>query len=91
MEITFDPEKNAKNIRERGLSFEWAAEFDFDTAIYRIDNRHDYGETRISALGYLGERLFVLIFVETKRGIRIISFRKANEREVRYYDQKTES
>lgn len=32
MKIDFDPVKNAKNIRERGLSFERAAEFDFETA-----------------------------------------------------------
>jgi len=45
MKITFDPVKNERNIRERGLSFERAAEFDFETADFIIDDRKDYGET----------------------------------------------
>ena len=32
-------------------------------------------------LGYLDERLHVLVFGETEDGIRVISFRKANDRE----------
>jgi uncharacterized DUF497 family protein len=31
--IEFDPKKNERNLRERGLSFERAADFDFETAI----------------------------------------------------------
>ena len=57
MEINFDPAKNATNIRERGLSFERTAEFDFETAQFTIDNRRDYGETRYRALGFLDHRL----------------------------------
>jgi len=87
MEITFDSDKNAKNIRERGLSFERVSEFDFETAIYRIDDRWDYGETRVFALGYLGAKLHALVFMDTESGVRIISFRKATPREVRYYEQ----
>jgi uncharacterized DUF497 family protein len=81
MEISFDPAKNDKNIRERGLSFERAAEFDFESAIFLVDGRHDYGEVRRIAVGYLDGRLHVLCFVETPGGIRVISFRKANRRE----------
>ena len=32
MRIEFDPAKNKANIRERGLDFELAADFDFDSA-----------------------------------------------------------
>ena len=39
MKIDFDPLKNARNIEERGLSFERVAEFDFHTAIFTVDNR----------------------------------------------------
>ncbi|MEY4091893.1 MAG: hypothetical protein RLZZ496_1075 [Pseudomonadota bacterium] len=82
MEIEFNPLKNARNIDERGLSFEQVREFDFETALYVVDDRHDYGETRIRALGFVGPRLHVLVFVEVPKGIRVISFRKANKREV---------
>jgi uncharacterized DUF497 family protein len=44
--VTFDPEKNAKSIAERGLSFERVAEFDWDAALIAEDIRRDYGETR---------------------------------------------
>jgi uncharacterized DUF497 family protein len=88
--ITFDPAKNDRNIQKRGLSFERAADFDFETAVYSIDRRHDYGEDRIVTLGDLDGRLHIMCFVETLTGIRVISFRRANFREVKKYEkQKT--
>ena len=85
MKIDFDPIKNEKNIRERGLSFERVAEVDFNTALVFPDTRKEYGETRYIALCYLDQRLHVLCFTETETGIRVISFRKANEREAKRY------
>jgi hypothetical protein len=66
VEITFDLAKDERNIRERGLSFERAVDFDFETAIRVEDTRRDYGETRFVAVGYLGNRLHVLCFTETR-------------------------
>ena len=85
MKIDFDPIKNEKNIRERGLSFERVAEVDLNTALILPDTRREYGETRYIALCYLERRLHVLCFTETEAGIRVISFRKANEREANRY------
>ena len=85
MKIDFDRIKNEKNIGERGISFERAAEVDFDTALIFPDTRKEYGETRYIALCYLDRRLHVLCFTETETGIRVISFRKANEREAKRY------
>lgn len=87
MKIEFDPGKNQKNINERGLSFADAVKFDFGTASFAIDTRREYGEVRHVATGYLGSRLHVLCFVETKDGIRVVSFRKANAREAKRYGQ----
>jgi uncharacterized DUF497 family protein len=87
MKLEFDPLKNARNIEERGLSFERVADFNFDTAIFTLDDRRDYGEDRIRALGFLGDRLHALVFVEAREGIRVISFRKANKREVQGYEK----
>lgn len=86
MKIDFDPAKNAKNIRERGLSFERVVEFDFETAKFAIDNRRDYGEIRYRVLGFIDHRLHALVLVEIVGGIRVISFRKANKREVKQYE-----
>lgn len=85
MKLEFDPGKNARNIAERGLSFERAVDFEFETATFEIDNRCDYGETRRIAAGYLDGRLHILCFVVIEGGIRVISFRKANSREARKY------
>lgn len=81
MEIDFDPAKNEKNIRERGLSFERAGDFDFATAHIWQDTRKPYPELRFVALGYLNARLHALVFSKTAQGMRVISFRKANSRE----------
>lgn len=44
LEIVFDPEKNQKNIRERGLSFELVKELDWANTYEFVDDRFDYGE-----------------------------------------------
>lgn len=77
MKIEFDPIKSNKNDYDRGLPFEEAANFDWETALYSEDNRHAYPERRFIAIGYLRERLHVLCFTPIKDGVRIISFRKA--------------
>jgi uncharacterized DUF497 family protein len=83
VKITYDPGKNERNMRERGLSFERAREFDFDSATEWVEHRK--GETRRVAAGYLGGRLHMLCFLEIEEGIRVISFRKANDREAKKY------
>ncbi|MDP3382086.1 MAG: BrnT family toxin [Phenylobacterium sp.] len=91
MELSFDPEKSARNEAERGLPFSMVEEFIWDTALVATDERFGYGEDRWIALGFIGARLFVLVFTETKDGIRVISFRKANAREAKRYAQATQS
>ena len=83
MAITCDPAKNERNIRERGLSFDRAADFDFATAVYNTEIRK--GETRRIAVGYLDQRLHLLCYIPRPDGIRVISFRKTNKREAKRY------
>ncbi len=87
MKIEFDPVKNTKNIIERNLGFERAAEFDFLSATFLIDERRYYGEQRQIVIGYLDGRLHFLCFVQIPDGIRVVSFHKANHREARKYDK----
>lgn len=91
MKVSYDPRKNARNIAERGLSFERAAELDWERTSITEDGRKDYPERRFVALGYLDNRLHVLCFTPTEDGIRVISFRKANKREVRRYEEATQT
>jgi uncharacterized DUF497 family protein len=89
MDISYDPIKNYRNIQDRNLSFDKVVDFDFENAFYEVDKRIDYGELRMRAIGLLENRLHVLVFTETVDGIRVISFRKANSREKKIYEQKT--
>ena len=85
MKIDYDPDKNQRNINERGLPFDMVARFEFETAVVWVDDRFDYGETRYCALGYIGDRIFHLTFTYREDTVRVISLRKANNREVRRY------
>jgi uncharacterized protein len=81
--ITYDPGKSERNIRERGLSFNRAADFDFETAVFNTEIRK--GEIRRIAIGYLDKRLHLLCYIPQSDGIRVISFRKTNAREAKRY------
>ena len=85
MEIEFDPVKKQLNVEKHGISLVEVVEFDWDTAQIEEDLRFIYAEKRFEATGWLGNRLYVVIYC--KRGIatRVISFRKANDREFDEY------
>ena len=85
--IEFDPLKSARNALERGLPFERAVEFEWEEAMVVADTRREYGEVRLVATGFLDGRLHVLCFVRIAEGIRVISLRRANGREVLEYEQ----
>ena len=85
MRITFDPAKNARNIAERGLSFERVAELDWETAIVAEDTRRDYGETRLLVMAQLDDRLHAVVVTPRGEDLQVISFRRANQRELKRY------
>ncbi len=87
----WDETKAAANLSLGRPAFEEATRFNFATAVITYDNRADYGEERVQAIGFVGTRLHVLIYTERQERVRIISFRKANDREVRRYDRETGS
>jgi hypothetical protein len=87
MRIEFDPAKSEKNLRQRGLAFELVEQFEWETASFSEDDRFAYPETRIVVVGFIAARLHVVCFTPVEGGIRVISFRKANEREVRRYEK----
>lgn len=92
VEISFDPAKNAANIRERGLPFSLVKdEFDWATAQVIEDRRRDYGERRYRALGFIGTRLHAVAYTPRANGMHVISLRKANRREKSRYATQTES
>ena len=80
MKIDFDPTKSKRNARERALAFERVAEFNWEE-VYFDNIRNPYPERRFLAIGYLDDRLHVPCFSPINAGVRIISFRKASNRE----------
>ncbi len=85
MEIAFDASKDRVNTAKHGVSLAEASKFEWDTAVTWPDVRRNYGEARMAGIGYIGQRLYVVAFVERDNDRRIISLRKANDREVRRY------
>lgn len=83
--ITYDPAKDARNIAKHGVSLLLASEFEWASALVWPDLRNDYGEPRKVAIGYIGFRLYQVVFVDRADGRRVISLRKANIRETRRY------
>lgn len=82
-EVTFewDEDKRQRNLRLRRADFADAERFDFDSAFTEQDLRRDYGEVRLVSTGYLDGRLHVLCWTLRGDRIRVISLRKANDRE----------
>lgn len=88
MKVTCDATKDAENLRKHGVSLPEAAFMDWDAALIWQDIRHDYGEIRMVALAPIDERLYCVVFVDRETDRRIISLRKANQREFDHYEQK---
>ena len=85
MKITFDPAKDAANRAKHGVSLALAEGFEWDTSLIRTDDRQDYGEDRQIGTGYIGARLFAMVFVEREHDIRVISLRKVTKPEADQY------
>ena len=86
MKIEFDPGKRAIILSARGLDLARADEV-FATEIQtEEDNRLDYGEVRFITVGNLDSRMVVMVWTRRGPSVRIISLRKANEREQAQYD-----
>ena len=81
MGITYDPDKRARTLKERGLDFE-DAPFAFTGLTIEVqDTRKDYGEIRMLCYGKLEGRLVVIGYTPRGADRHIFSMRKANRRE----------
>ena len=85
MRITFDPAKREATLRQRGLDFAEATEVFGDARAELPDLRFDYPEPRTVSFGYLRNRLVAVVRTPVEDGRRVISMRKANDREQRRY------
>jgi len=82
VQIEFDPDKRARTLEERGLDFARANEVFAGVTVTVEDARFDYGESRFITAGVLDGRMVVMVWTPRGEARRIISMRKANDREV---------
>lgn len=87
MKIEFHRSKSQRNKSLRGFGLEYVETMDWETAITVADTRRDYGEPRFITYGMIETRLYVLVWTPRGEVKRVISLRKANEKERKRYEK----
>jgi uncharacterized protein len=85
VKIECDAAKREATLRERGLDMRRAAEVFAGRTLTISDDRFDYGEERFITIGSLDDRMVVIVWTPRTSAYRIISMRKANDREQALY------
>ncbi len=88
MDIEFDPAKRDKTLAERDLDFARAGDVFDGHHFTALDLRQDYSEDRYITVGRLDGRMVVMVWTPRGAVRRIISMRKANDREQARYQEK---
>jgi len=89
MKLEYDPVKEQLNLNKHGVSLARFVDLDWDKASITTDNRKSYDETRYIAVAELKDRLHITCFTLRGSIFRVISLRRANQREQRaYHDSK---
>ena len=92
MDFEWDLAKSNSCQISRNFNFAYVISvFEDPKLLVEYDHRWEYGEERFQALGQIDGRVFVVIFTQRFRAIRIISARKANSREVKRYEKNSSS
>ena len=82
---SWDEPKRRRNIEDHGLDFEGADAIWDNFTITREDTREDYGEKRLVTFGLLNGEAVVLVHVDRDDDMHVISLRRAEKYEARYY------
>lgn len=84
MDIEFDSAKDQENKAKHGLALADFDGFDDDPLVV-VDDRRDYGEDRFRAFGRIDGTGHCLVYTLRGDKMRLISFRRAHEKEMRRY------
>jgi hypothetical protein len=82
---TWDETKRQRNIKVHRLDFVGAEAVWDSFTVTREDLRQDYGEQRWVTFGLLNGEVVVLVHTERNGEMHIISIRRAENYEARYY------
>ncbi len=86
--VEWDPAKANSNLVKHGVSFELACSvFKDPFAVEWQDDSQDYGEDRFLILGMVEGRVLHVTYVERNGNVRLISARRAEAYECRYYHE----
>jgi uncharacterized protein len=85
--ITWDEPKCKLNVKHHGIDFIGCDAIWDHFTITREDKRQNYGEARLVCFGLLGGEIVVMVYTERTKSAHIISLRKAEKHEARYYRQ----
>jgi uncharacterized protein len=89
--FTWDQSKNIANARRHGIAFEDARRIFDGPTVERTDDRFDYGETRVYAIGLLNGLEITVIYTDRNDDERhLISAWRAEPHERRYFWQHLE-
>lgn len=88
MKLSYDPEKRARTLAERGLDFDDAVHVFAGPALTIEDDRRDYGEKRFQTMGLLNDRLVMIVWTQREDTLHLISMRKANDREKKKFESR---
>jgi uncharacterized DUF497 family protein len=83
--LEFNKVKRDKTLHERGLDFAHANEIFSGFHFTGQDNLGSYEEPLFITVGYLDARLIVMVWTPRGEARRIISMRRANDREKAIY------
>ena len=88
MEFEWDENKRRSNIRDHGVDFPFATRIFRGPVLIELDDREDYGEDRMFALGEVDGTVYSVVYAERGDNIRIISAWKAEKHDrERYYQE----
>ena len=82
---TWDEAKRRRNIKDHGLDFVGCESIWDNFTITREDIRHAYGEKGLVTFGIWEGDAVVMAHTERRTGPHIMSLRKAEKHEARYY------
>ena len=90
MKITYDQAKSGANERKHGVSLALAEAINWPSVWCAPDDRKDYGELREIGYAVIDARLYCVVFTQRGEAFRVISLRKANNREIERYEEATQ-
>jgi len=83
MLFEWDDAKSERNKSDRGFGFDYAARIFLGPTLEQRDDRRDYGEVRIQAIGQVGGDILFVVYTDRGDARHLISARLANRKERR--------